>query len=217
MRNNRRKFVNVEWHLRHQYRGCTSRNARLQRDPSGVPAHYFYNHHPVVALCSCVQPIYRVGGNLHCCLKTKSGISSNNVIVNGLGHSDNGQAELFVEQRANRERAIPTNNNQRIQPIVLDRLADSLVTIRGVIGASSPCAQNSAAPRKYAAHCSSVERHTSLLHDAVPRVEKPNDLIAITRLGLANYCTNDGIQARAIAAASEYADSHVFSLRLILN
>jgi hypothetical protein len=164
-----------------------------------------------------VQPIYRVGGNLHCCLKTKSGISSNNVIVYGLGHSDNGQAVLLMKQRTNRERTISTYNNQRVQTIVLERFTNSLDPIGYVEWAASPCAQNCSTPRKHAAHCSSVERHTSLFHDAVPRVEKPDDLIAVTRLGLANYCTNDGIQARAIAAASEYADSHVFSLRLILN
>jgi hypothetical protein len=150
-------------------------------------------------------------------LKTKSGISSNNVIVYGLGHSDNGQAVLLMKQRTNRERTISTYNNQRVQTIVLERFTNSLDPIGYVEWAASPCAQNCSTPGKDAANGSGVQRHTSLFHNAVPRVVKPDDLIAVTRLGLANYCTNDRIQTWAIAAASEHADSHIFSLRLISN
>ena len=120
MSNNRRKFVNVEWHLGNQYRSGAASYARLQCYPAGIPAHYFHDHHSVVAFCSCVQSVYRVGGNLHRCLKTKSGVGAHDVIVNSLWHTDNRQAVLFVKQRTNRERTIPTNNNQRIQTIVLD-------------------------------------------------------------------------------------------------
>jgi hypothetical protein len=122
-----------------------------------------------------------------------------------------------MKQRTNRERTISTYDNQRIQPIVLERFTNSFDTIGSVEWPTPTSSQNSSAPRKNATNCSGVQRRTPLLHYAIPRVIKPDDFVAITRLGLANYCTNDGIQARAIAAACQNANSHHFSLRLILN
>ena len=178
MSNNCREFVNVKGNLGHQYGGGTSRNARLQRDPAGIPAHNLHDHHPVVAFCRCVQTIYGVGGNLHRRLKTKSGVGAHDVIVNSLWHTDNGQAVLFVKQRTNSKRTISTYNNQRIQQIVLERFTDSFDTIGGIEGPASTSAQNCAATGKNAAHGSCVKRHGPLFHHAVPSIHETNDLVA---------------------------------------
>jgi hypothetical protein len=50
-----------------------------------------------------MQSIYGVGSNLHRCLKTKSGVSAHDVVVNGFWNTDNGKPKLFVEHRTNRE------------------------------------------------------------------------------------------------------------------
>ena len=83
-----------------------------------------------------------------------------------------------MKQRTNRERTISTDNNQRIQTIVLERFTNPFDSIGCIEGPASTSAQNCAAPGKYPSHSKGVERHGPLFHDAIPRVHEANDFVA---------------------------------------
>ena len=69
-------------------------NAGMQCNPTGVAAHYLHHHHAVVALGGAVQPVQAVGGEGHGAVEAEGGEGLVQVVVDGLGHADHGQAFL---------------------------------------------------------------------------------------------------------------------------
>ena len=78
-----------------------------------------------------------------------------------------------------------------------------------VVRAAAPGAQQGAALRQHAAQRPHVERHRSALAHAIPRVEEPDQLVAIVELALANDRPNDRVESGAITATCQNADAHV--------
>jgi hypothetical protein len=77
-----------------------------------VSAHYFHNHHTVVTLSSGVQPVDGIGGNLHGRIEPERHVGTKNVVVDRLGHTDDGNAMLGVKPAGNTEAAVPTDHDQ---------------------------------------------------------------------------------------------------------
>ena len=58
------------------------------RDPPRVAAHHLDDHHPVVALGGGVQPVDRVGRDLHRGVEPEREVGRRQVVVDRLGHAD---------------------------------------------------------------------------------------------------------------------------------
>jgi len=67
---------------------------RLECDPSGVSSHDLQNDHTLVALSRSVEFIKRVRCGVNGCLKTEGHVGGHEIVVNGLGNADHGNAEL---------------------------------------------------------------------------------------------------------------------------
>ena len=59
-------LLDVEGDLRDQHHAGAAGDAGVGGDPAAVAAHHLDDHHPVVALGGRVQPVDRLGGDLHC-------------------------------------------------------------------------------------------------------------------------------------------------------
>ena len=78
----------------------TASHAGMQRNPANVAAHDFNNQNTVVGFRRGVQPVNGVGGNGHGGIKTEGVVGSVDVIVNGLGNTNDGHAVISEPLRA---------------------------------------------------------------------------------------------------------------------
>ena len=90
-------FINIVRNFRNQNNICTAGNACIQREPTGFVSHDFAEQNPGVAVCSCVQPIQCICGNVNSCMETECDICSINIIVDRLWQAYDIQA--FVCQQ----------------------------------------------------------------------------------------------------------------------
>ena len=96
-------LVDVERHLRDQDDGRAAGDAGVGGDPAAVAAHHLDHHHPVVALGGGVQPVDRVGGDLHRGVEAERQVGADDVVVDRLRHADDRQTE--VRRAAGRRRS----------------------------------------------------------------------------------------------------------------
>ena len=105
------RFV-MERNFRNQDDIRAAGHARVNGDPAGVTAHDFEHHHAVVAFRRGVQAIQRIRGAGHRGIKPERDRGGGEVVVNGLGHADDGDAGL-VHLLRDGERPVAAHGNQR--------------------------------------------------------------------------------------------------------
>ena len=145
-------------------------DARVSGDPARMTTHHLDHHHPVVALGRGVQAVDGVGGDLHRGVEAERGVGADDVVVDGLGHADDRQAEvLAAESTRNRQRTVAADDDQRVEPHVGERLEHPFeCRRRGRTGCPAWCR---AACRPWAAcrERADVERHRASLDAPRPR------------------------------------------------
>ena len=67
-------------------------HARVGGDPAGMAAHDLHDHDAVVGLRRGVQPVDRVGGDLHRGVEAEGVVGAGKVVVDRLGHADDRHA-----------------------------------------------------------------------------------------------------------------------------
>ena len=82
-----------------------------------------------------------------------------------------------------------------------------------VVGAAAPGAEQRAARGQHAAQRTNVERHRAPLAHTVPRVEEPDELVAVDHLALADDGADDRVEPWTVAATCQNADTHCDQLR----
>ena len=112
----------VERHLGHEHDVGAARHPGVDRDPTGVTAHHLDDHHAVVALGGGVQPVDGIGRDLHRGVEPEGEVGGGEVVVDGLGHPDDGDARLLAETRRDAEGVLAADHDQRVDPLARQRV-----------------------------------------------------------------------------------------------
>ena len=134
----------VEWSLRYEDRRGAARGAGHQCDPARVAAHHLDDHHAIVAFSRGVQSIDCIGRDLHRGVEAERDVGSDDVVVDGLRHSDDRQTSLCMQPRPNGQRSVATDHDQRTEIEVGELLARALDAVAEVVGAAPSGAEDRA-------------------------------------------------------------------------
>jgi len=91
--------------LRKQDHVAPAGNARVERDPAGVPAHHLQHHHSLVAGRRRVEPVERVGRRGHGRIEAEGEGRAAEIVVDRLGHAHHGNA-MLVELLRDAQRSV---------------------------------------------------------------------------------------------------------------
>src|SRR5690606_12387355 len=81
--------------------------------------------HAVVALSGGVEPVDRVGADLHCGLEPEGHLGRGDVVVDGLGYADDGDA-VVVQVVDHAHGALAADGDDRVETVAGDRRPDLL-------------------------------------------------------------------------------------------
>ncbi len=115
--------------------------AAVEGDPSGVAAHDFQDHHPLVAGGGGVEAVKRVGHALHRRIETEGGGGGGEIVVDRLRHADARHA-VFKELVGGGQGTIAADTDQRADAEVLqsffrlvdDRLRNDRLFAQALLG-----------------------------------------------------------------------------------
>ena len=71
---------------------CACRHAGVQRNPADVTTHDLCDHATVVRLTGGADAVHSLGCDGDCGIETEGVVGRAQVVINGLGHADDGQA-----------------------------------------------------------------------------------------------------------------------------
>ena len=109
------------------------------------------------------------------------------------------------------ERVVAAYGDEDLEIVTL-KGGDALVHAVGLLGGiGARSAQNGAAARQDAADGRQVEHHGHIVNDSAPAFEKPHELVVVMNDALADDGADDGVEARAIAAAGKHSDLHTYT------
>ena len=192
-------------------------DARIEGDPAGVAAHHFQHHHPLVAGGRGVQAIEGVGRTEHGTEEAEREGRARQVVVDRLGHADDRNAVL-VELLRDGQRAVAADADQTLEAELLDgrlHAGDQLgIELQPIVDADrggEPALVRRAEDR--AALAENAGRVLVRQRDVADGIDEPfvalqeaDDLVAV-RVGAFDDAANDRVEAGAIAAGRENADS----------
>ena len=118
-------LVEVERALGHEDHVGAARHPRVAGDPAGVAAHHLDHDHAVVRLGGGVQPVDRVGGDLHRGLEAEGEVGAREVVVDRLRHADDVDAVLD-QPAGDPERVLAADRDQRVDALLAQRRAHLL-------------------------------------------------------------------------------------------
>ena len=184
--------------------------AGLERDPARVAAHGLDDHDAAVALAGGLQALDRVGHGRDRGIEAEAALAACDVVVDRLGHADDGQAALGDAMR-DRHRAVAADRHQRVEPErarVGQRLRGARLVAQRVGLVAG--AQHGATLHQDAADAVPVERPglRRLAHQAREAVADADHLgaaLAQQRLG---DRADHRVESGAVAAAGQHAYAH---------
>ena len=91
----------------------------MRGDPAGMPAHDFNHHDAFVGFCGCVQPVDRFRDDLHGRIEAERVVGSRKIIVDGLGHANDGITFLCKQFVLDAKRIFASDGDQVVQSIPL--------------------------------------------------------------------------------------------------
>ena len=183
----------------------------VHRNPAGIAAHDFEHHHAVVALRGGAQAVQRVGGAGDGGIEAEGEGGGFEVVVNGLGHADDGDA-VFEELLRGAQRAVAAHDHQGAQAelleiglgLVEDFARDAVALAVAGLGGKAALvgrAQDRAADEEQRVHFLVVERPVAQrFEQALEAVEKADGVPAPFG-GTLDDRPDDRVQAGTIAAA----------------
>ena len=159
----------------------------VQRDPARVAAHHLDDHHPVVALGGRVQPVDRVGRDLHGGVEAERHVGAAEVVVDRLRHADDRQAVLAVQPRG-RARACPRRRSRSARRAAA-RASFSRIALRPVVALErvrARRAEDRPAAGQDAARRLDRQLLVGVLERPAPAVPEADDLVAVVVDALAD-------------------------------
>ncbi|MEY4601526.1 MAG: hypothetical protein RLZZ201_1217, partial [Actinomycetota bacterium] len=149
--------------------------------------------------------------DLHRSLEAERRVGSNDVVVDGLWHTDDWQAVIIRQHRGDGERTVSTNHHECIKPEFCEHLLGALDSIRIIERTPATRAKDRAAFGQDASHLADVQYFVALLQHSVPRVVEAEHTVSANSVRLAHDCSDDGVQPGAITAAGQ--DTYVHYIK----
>ena len=205
----RAHLVDVERVLGHEDRRCAARDARMGGDPSAVAPHHLHDHHAIVALGRGVEPVDRVRGDLHGGVETECHVGADDVVVDGLRHTDDRQRKFGVQLVRDGERAVPADHDERVEAHLVERGPHLRNPVRAVVRAAPTGAQQGSAAGQHAAQGADVELHRPALANTVPGIEETDQLVVVDLFALTDDRADHGVETWTIAPTCQNANTHV--------
>ncbi len=179
----------------------------VQGDPAGVAAHHLDDEDPVVGLGGGVQPVDRLGRDVHRRVEAEGEVGAGEVVVDGLGYADHIDAEVGQLGR-DPEGVLAADRDQRVDAVLgevrLDLLHAAVDLER--VGPRGP--QDRAATRQDPAHLGHPELHGDALERAAPSVTEADEVVVVVLDPLADHRPDHRVQPRAVASAGQHSHAH---------
>ncbi len=189
----------------------TAGETRVQRDPAGMAAHDLAHHHAVVALGGGVQAVDRVRRDLHRGVEAERHVGRGEVVVDRLGDAHDVHA-LGAQLRGDTERVLATDRDQRVDAFADESVEDGRDTAFGLVGVRARRPEDRPAPVEDPARRRHGQVDGLALLDAPPAVAEADEVVPVDPFALADDGPDHRIQARAVAASGQDADSHGLDL-----
>ena len=131
-------------------------------DPARVAAHRLDDHDPAVAFGGGAEAVDRLGHDVDGGVEAECEVGDDQVVVDGLGDADHGDAEVFVEADRHPQRVVAADRDQGVQPRAWKLLADGGQVGLGVlVGVGARRAEDGATAGDDAVGLGDVERASS--------------------------------------------------------
>ena len=203
----RAHLLDVERNLGHQHDVGAAGDARVRRDPPGVTSHHLDHHHPVVALGGGVQPVDRVGRDLHRGLETEREVGGRQVVVDRLRDADHG-LPVLGERGGDAERVLAADRDERVDPFALERVVHACHPAVHLARVRPRRAEDRATAVQEPACVGDRQFAHLAFDDAAPPVTEPDDLVAVHAFTLAHDRADHRVESGAVAASREHTDAH---------
>ena len=201
-------ILDVERALGNEDCGRAAGDARMRGDPAAVTAHHLDDHHAIVRLGRGVESIDRIGGDLDSGVEPERDLGALDVVVDRLRHADDRQSALGVQLAGEAQRPVATDDDQRPDAHVGQRRLHLVHTVGQVVRTATAGTEHRAAAGQQAAHRFDGEWHRPPIHDTVPGVEEPDDLVTENPLPFAHDGAEYGVETRAVAPTGQYTYTH---------
>ena len=129
-----------------------ARDTRGDRDPAGVAAHEFDDHHAVVRLGRGVEPVDRLGRDRHRGVEADRGVGADNVVVDRLGDADDGQPRRHRHLACGLEGAVAADADEAVELLVLRGLLDRVHAAVDLVRVAARGAEHRAAHDEDSGH-----------------------------------------------------------------
>jgi hypothetical protein len=209
--------VVAEGDLRDEDDAGAAGDAGVRGDPAGVAAHHLDDHDAVVARRGRPEAVERVGGEGHRGVEAEGDDGAAEVVVDGLGHADDGDAGPEALE-GDGEGAVAADDDERAESEVVEVLLrlgeDGGIDLLGLavadLGGEAAAvrrAEDGAAEVEEAVHLEVVEdAGAHRLEQALETAEDAEGFPTALGGGLDDR-VDDCVQAGAIASAGEDADA----------
>ncbi|MEY2796451.1 MAG: hypothetical protein RIR10_2167, partial [Planctomycetota bacterium] len=214
-----RDHAEIEGDFGQQNHVGSARNSCGECNPACIAAHDFAHHHAVMAVCGGMQTIERLGRSRNGGQEAEGDLGSDEVIVDRLWDADDVDAR-FRHRRGACHRSVTTDDDDGVESFARERgetflgaicpnrfasLGAARAIARGI--ALIVRAKNRAAARQDAGDILDSKRSHAMFDEPLEAVFNADHLDAVLQdRGLCNG-TDDCVEAGAVAAASENAES----------
>ena len=192
--------------LRDQDDVGSARDAAVDGDPARVPAHHLDDHHPVVRLGRRVQPVDRLRRDRHGRVESECVVRRVEVVVDRLRHADDRELVLGIQPRGDAQRVLAADRDERVQTRAGGVLEHPFDTALDLVRVCARRPENRAAAGENPRDLPAPERLDDPLDEPAPTLAHADDLPAAVERA-PRYGPDDSVQARAVTAPREDADS----------
>ncbi len=208
-------FFHFVGDLRDQDHVAAAGQPRFQGDPARVAAHHFDDHDPVVGFGRGMQLVDGHGGGVERRVKAEGDIGAVQVVVDGLGNADDGQAVFFKKKLGDALRAVAADGQQHVDPVAFDGLHGLGRHVPGLLPAARRFlgeaegivavggSQDGTAPGQDPRNVRQLEFADIVVDQAGIAVEDAADLDTEFPPGGIDHGADDRVQTRAIAAPGQ--------------
>ena len=149
----------------------------------------------------------RISGNLHRCVEAEGPLCAADVVVDGLGYTNQRYA-IGVNSRSSRERSLSSDDDQRINRVSGHGGFYALNPVIEHVRLVATRPQNGASAGQKSSASLDIKWHRAIIKQATPTVEEPDNLVAVFPFGLAYDASDHRVQARTIATSGKHPDFH---------
>ena len=180
----------------------------MDGDPTHMSPHHLAHDDPVVGLGRGLQAVDRLGGDLDRRVEPEGHLGPGQVVVDGLGHADDREAQL-VQSFRRAQCVISADGHHRIEPERLDGGLDTVGTIVSGERIGAGRSRGSCLPWSRWTGTDRRPSETVLFSmRPAPAVEEADELVAVMDDTTDHHGPDDRVQPRAVTTTGEHADSH---------